>query len=85
MRQFSLEIFCVTILPKKARIEINNTIILYVVYERETWSLTLKGGTERELLRGKLVRRVLGPKRKEKNRTYLLIYLLTYSMVQIPS
>jgi len=64
-------------LPKNARIEIHSTMILYVVvYESETWSLTLKEGTERELSRGNVLRSVLGPKGKEKNRTlYKTAYL----------
>jgi hypothetical protein len=53
-------------LSKDARIEIYTTIILYVVYESETWSLTLKDGTEKELSKGKALRRVLGSKGKEK-------------------
>jgi hypothetical protein len=53
-------------LSKDARLEIYTTIILYVVYESETWSLTLKDGTEKELSKGKVLRRVLGSKGKEK-------------------
>jgi hypothetical protein len=47
-------------LSKNARIEIYTTIILYVVvYESETLSLALKEVTEKELSKGKLLRRVL--------------------------
>jgi len=64
--------FCVTMLSKNARIETYTTIILYVVvYESETWSLTLKEGTEREFSRGKVLRRVLGPKGKEKTERWI--------------
>jgi hypothetical protein len=41
------------------------------VYESETWSLTLKEGTEREFSRGKVLRRVLGPKGKEKTERWI--------------
>jgi len=54
------------LLSKNIKIKIHKTIILPVVlYECETWSLTLKEEHRSRVSENRVLRRIFGPKRKE--------------------
>jgi hypothetical protein len=46
-------------------LKIYRAIILPVLYERETWSLTLREGHRLRMFRNRVLRRRFGPKRDE--------------------
>jgi hypothetical protein len=54
------------LLSKNIKIKIHKTIILHVVlYQCETWSLTLKEEHRSRVSENRVLRRIFGPKRKE--------------------
>jgi len=55
-----------SLLSKNLKIKVDRTIILPVVlYECETWSLTLREERRLRLFENRLLRRIFGPKRDE--------------------
>jgi hypothetical protein len=53
-------------LSKNIKIKIHKTLILPVVlYECETWSLTLRGGHRLKVFKDRELRRIFVPKREE--------------------
>jgi hypothetical protein len=55
-----------SVLPQNENIKIHGTVILPVVmYECETWSLTLREVSRPRLLEKRVLRRIFGPKRDE--------------------
>jgi hypothetical protein len=60
-------IFCPSVLyKKKLKIKIYKTVILPVVlYECETWSLTLREEHKLRVFENRVLRRIFGPKREE--------------------
>jgi hypothetical protein len=54
------------LLSKNTKIRVYRTIILpVVVYECETWSLTLREEQRLKVFKGMVLRRIFGPKRDE--------------------
>jgi hypothetical protein len=52
------------LLPKNVKIKLHSTTILPVVlYERETWSLTLREECRLRIFESRVLRRIFGPKR----------------------
>jgi len=54
-----------SLLSKNIEIKIHRTIILPVVYECETWSLTLREERRLRVFENRVLRRIFGPKRDE--------------------
>jgi hypothetical protein len=54
------------VLSKTTKIRVSRTVVLPVVlYECETWSLTLREEQRLRVLENRVVRRIFGPKRDE--------------------
>ena len=51
------------LLSKNLKIKIYRTIILFVLYECETWSLTLREGRRLRVFENRVLRRIFEPKR----------------------
>jgi len=63
---FRAEFLSSRLLSKNLKIKIYRTIILPVVlYECETWSLTLKEERELRVFENMVLRRIFGPRRNE--------------------
>jgi hypothetical protein len=59
-------LFSSRLLSKSVKIEIYRTIILsFVLYECETWSLTLREEHRLRVFENRVLRRIFGPKREE--------------------
>jgi hypothetical protein len=58
------------LLCKNIKIEIYRTIILPVLYGRETWSLTLREECRLRVFENMMLRRIFGPKRGEITRKW---------------
>jgi hypothetical protein len=54
-----------SLLSKNAKIKIYGTIILPVLYRRETWSVTLREEHRLRVFANRVLRRIFGPKRDE--------------------
>jgi hypothetical protein len=52
-------------LSKNLKIKIHRTIILPVLYGRETWLLTLREERRLRVFENRVLRRIFGPKRDE--------------------
>jgi hypothetical protein len=53
------------LLSKNLKIKIHRTIILPVLYGRETWSLTLREECRLRVSENRVLRRIFGPRRGE--------------------
>jgi len=51
------------LLSKNLKIKVHRTIILPVLYECETWSLTLRDKRRLRVFENRVLRRIFGPKR----------------------
>ena len=68
---FGAESFVFQLTIQKYNVNIYRTIILPVVlYECETWSLTLREECRQRVLENRVLRRILGPKRGEVTREW---------------
>ena len=66
MLSFGVEFFSSSLLPKNLKIKIYRTIILSVVlYECESWSLTLREERRLRVFENRVLRRIFGPRGDE--------------------
>ena len=63
-----------SLLSKIIKIKIKRTVILFVLYGYENWSLVLKEEHLLSVFQNKVLRRTFGPKRDEVTREWRKIY-----------
>jgi len=70
-----------SLLSKNIKIKIYRTIILFVVYGCETWSLILREKRRLRVFDNRVLRRIFGPKRDEVRGEWRKIHNLYCSQI----